>query len=181
MIHDNSDSIEKVAYLVKSFGEDISSAVLRYLDEDERKIIMSYSGQNKYDSENEDIEFLDYFYKQCIYHQSAQENASISTLSDSFGEERIQKISEKIKKIQNETGYSISDKIDNNKLISIIRGEHPQIAALILSLIPFSKAANIITTLPLKIQLELIERIEKTGEISVNVIETICLVFNEHL
>lgn len=72
-------------------------------------------------------------------------------------------------------------RLDSDKLLSLIRKEHPQTIALIISFLQESQASEVITQLPPHLQTEVARRLAELGKIPADVLEEVQVILQNKL
>jgi flagellar motor switch protein FliG len=143
---------EKAAILFLSLGEEITAEVFRGLEESEIQMITQYITSMETPS-LEDIEMvLQETMERISYrHVLPQEVAEYvnNVLIKALGEKKAVEILRKLQTpMMSRANLKAVKDLDSETLVNLIRGEHPQIMALILTHLNPDKAAEVLAYLP---------------------------------
>ena len=96
-------------------------------------------------------------------------NLLMSNLDPKEADRILQQISQQVRK----TPFSFLQKAESQNLLTFIQDEHPQTIALILSHLPYHKAAEILTGLPGPKQIEVVKRVSNMEQTNPEVISEV--------
>jgi len=91
-------------------------------------------------------------------------------LEKSFSREEAGAIMQSIEKSMQATPFAFLQRAESGNLLTFIQSEHPQTIALILSHLPSNQAAEILSGLPSKTQIEVVRRVANMEQTSPEVI-----------
>lgn len=169
--------IKKAAILMISLGPETSAEIMKMLPD-------SYIQQVSYEianidyvrpDEREEIitEFLD-MYQAREYISEGGIDYAKDLLNKALGSQRAKEVIDMLNQIQlREKPFNIARKADTGQLITLLRGEHPQTVALILSYIQPEKAADVLMQFPEEEQIEIAERIGTMSGTNPSIIDRI--------
>jgi len=175
---------QKAAILFLTMGEEYSTALFKELDEASIKKIGRYMSEITYIPSDVLSTVMDEF----LINFRSDSDVVIS--GEDFLKQVVNKSLDKEKarevfKVIGEKGSSVpfSDLayIPVENLISIIQGEHPQTIALILSYLPYEKAAEVLKTLPEELKIDIALRIVQIGQVDVEIVNELDKVMKNEL
>ena len=164
---------EKAAALLMFLGEELSAEVIKELEEDEiQKVISRVPSMSNLEPEvMEDVvkEFNDRIHKEGFLSQIGKdfvENVVNRAMDRHKAQEMLKKLSysEKLENIK---------KYDIRTLYNLIKKEHPQTIAFILSHLGAAHAGEIISLLPEDLQFEVVMRIAKMDQVVSGTLEEV--------
>jgi len=164
---------QKAAILFLTMGEEYSTALFKELDEASIKKIGRYMSEITYIPSDVLSTVMDEF----LINFKGDSDVVIS--GEDFLKQVVNKSLDKEKarevfKVIGEKGSSVpfSDLayIPIENLINIIQGEHPQTIALILSYLPYEKAAEVLKSLPEELKIDIALRIVQIGQVDVEIV-----------
>lgn len=172
-------SKQRAAAVLISLGSDVSSKVYKHLREDEIEQITYEISKLDHLSSNELEKAQKEFYEMCLTEKVVAEGGigyAKNILEKAFGEKDARKLLEKVRDSKKPKPFRFLERAENKAIVSVIKNEHPQIIALILSYIDSEKASKIIARLPKRDQADIVIRIanlENNNESTVNTIERV--------
>ena len=183
----NADKLsgpQKAAILFLTMGEEYSTALFKQLDEASIKKI------GKYMSEITHIpsDVLSTVMNEFLINFKSDGDVVIS--GEDFLKQIVNKSMDKesareVFKVIGEKGTSVpfSDLayIPVENLINIIQGEHPQTIALILSYLPYEKAAEVLKSFPEELKIDVALRIVQIGQVDVEIVNELDKVIKNEL
>jgi flagellar motor switch protein FliG len=179
----NLSGLQKAAVLMITIGEELSSKVMGFLDDEEVQDISKEIALTKVvDPElSDDIveEFYNMFLAKKFISKGGLDYAK-SVLTKSLGPERARKIIDRLTKLlEQSSGFDFLTRIDPKQLAKFIQSEHPQTIALILAHLDPSQAAESMAELPEDLKAEVAIRIANLQDISPSVVKTMARVLEE--
>ncbi len=175
---------QKAAILFLTMGEEYSTALFKELDEASIKKIGKYMSEITHIPSDVLSTVMDEF----LINFKGDSDVVIS--GEDFLKQVVNKSLDKEKarevfKVIGEKGSSVpfSDLayIPVENLISIIQGEHPQTIALILSYLPYEKAAEVLKSLPEELKIDIALRIVQIGQVDVEIVNELDKVIKNEL
>lgn len=169
--------VRKAAILLIALGPDISSQILKKLtDEQIQQVTYEISNIDYVEPGERDRVIEDF-----IEMASAREyildggiDYAKDLLNKALGTQRANEIMDILGQIQQrERPFAIARKADAMQLINLLQNEHPQTIALIMCYLQPSKAAQVLSELPLELQTEVAERIGTLNRTSPDIIKKI--------
>ncbi len=181
----NYKGAKKAAILMISLGDDVSSKILAYLNEEEiqdvtREISMLQEVKPEVSSD-----ILEEFHQMTLakeYIAVGGVDYAKNLLKKSLSPEQARKIIDRLMKyLGTGSGFDSLQKVDPKILSKFIQKEHPQTIALILSHMDLTKASSTMGSLPKELQVEVAERMANLEEFSPEVINKISKVLQKKL
>jgi flagellar motor switch protein FliG len=175
---------QKAAILFLTMGEEYSTALFKELDGASIKKIGKYMSEITYIPSDVLSTVMDEF----LINFKSDSNMVVS--GEDFLKQVINKSMDKesareVFKVIGEKGSSVpfSDLayIPVENLITIIQGEHPQTVALILSYLPYEKAAEVLKSLPEELKIDVALRIVQIGQVDVEIVQELDKVIKNEL
>jgi flagellar motor switch protein FliG len=175
---------QKAAILFLTMGEEYSTALFKALDETSIKKIGKYMSEITYIPSDVLSAVMDEF----LINFRSDSDVVIS--GEDFLKQVVNKSLDKEKarevfKVIGEKGSSVpfSDLayIPAENLINIIQGEHPQTIALILSYLPYEKAAEVLKSFPEELKIDVALRIVQIGQVDVEIVKELDKVMKNEL
>jgi flagellar motor switch protein FliG len=175
---------QKAAILFLTMGEEYSTALFKELDGASIKKIGKYMSEITYIPSDVLSTVMDEF----LINFKSDSNMVVS--GEDFLKQVINKSMDKesareVFKVIGEKGSSVpfSDLayIPVENLITIIQGEHPQTVALILSYLPYEKAAEVLKSLPEELKIDVALRIVQIGQVDVEIVKELDKVIKNEL
>ena len=175
---------QKAAILFLTMGEEYSTTLFKSLDENSIKKIGKYMSEITYIPSDVLSSVMDEF----LINFSSDTDVIVS--GEEFLKQVVNKSLDKEKarevfKVIGEKGSSVpfSDLayIPVESLINIIQGEHPQTIALILSYLPYEKAAEVLKSFPEELKIDVALRIVQIGQVDVEIVKELDKVMKNEL
>ena len=175
---------QKAAILFLTMGEEYSTTLFKALDENSIKKIGKYMSEITYIPSDVLCSVMDEF----LINFSSDTDVIVS--GEEFLKQVVNKSLDKEKarevfKVIGEKGSSVpfSDLayIPVESLINIIQGEHPQTIALILSYLPYEKAAEVLKSFPEELKIDVALRIVQIGQVDVEIVKELDKVMKNEL
>jgi flagellar motor switch protein FliG len=175
---------QKAAILFLTMGEEYSTALFKELDEASIKKIGKYMSEITYIPSDVLSTVMDEF---LINFRS---DSDVVVSGEAFLKQIVNKSMDKdsareVFKVIGEKGSSVpfSDLtyIPVENLINIIQGEHPQTIALILSYLPYEKAAEVLKSFPEELKIDVALRIVQIGQVDVEIVNELDKVIKNEL
>jgi flagellar motor switch protein FliG len=169
---------QKAAVLLITLGDELSSQILKHLDEDEvqrigRDVALSQKVSNEMAEE-----VLDEYYQMSIAHDFVLRGGveyARKLLNQAFGPETAKRMLDRMLKTLGGESLSFDtlQKADPQQLAKFIHSEHPQTIALILSHLSPTQAAGLLGSLPVDIRAEVAMRMASLEQISPDIVAKI--------
>ncbi len=167
---------QKAAIIISAIGSENASEVFKHFsDEEVEAITYEVAKMDYYPMETID-EVLNEFYELCLTQKVIAEGGveyARDVLEKAFGAQTAQALFDKITKQLQTKAFGFVRKADYKNLLAIVQNEHPQTIALILSYARSDQASAILSELPKKTRIDVVERMAKMDRASPDVIKSI--------
>ena len=175
---------QKAAILFLTMGEEYSTALFKELDEASIKKIGKYMSEITHIPSDVLSKVMDEF----LINFKGDSDVVISgedflkqVVNKSLDKEKAREVFKVIGEKGNSVPFSDLAYIPVENLISIIQGEHPQTIALILSYLPYEKAAEVLKALPEELKIDIALRIVQIGQVDVEIVNELDKVIKNEL
>jgi len=171
-----SSGIYKAATLLLCLGVDRSSKVLQYLGESElERVLLAVSeiGTVPQDVRTDILEEALTLSMASANYMVGGVDYSRQLLARAVGPRRGAEILERITASQQLSSFEILRSADPIQVANLLAEEHPQTIALVLSYLEAKLAADIMTSLPSELQVEVTLRLANMDRVSPNVVDVI--------
>ncbi len=175
---------QKAAILFLTMGEEYSTTLFKALDETSIKKIGKYMSEITYIPS--DVlgavmdEFLINFRNDSDVVISGEDFLK-QVVNKSLDKERAREVFKVIGEKGSSVPFSDLAYIPVENLINIIQGEHPQTIALILSYLPYEKAAEVLKSFPEELKIDVALRIVQIGQVDVEIVKELDKVMKNEL
>ena len=170
------NNLEKVAVVISSLPEDLASEIFRHLETAEVEKISRCMSQMGMIAGDMVDEIIDEFAEMTSREEgsvSLGKSYAESLVTKALGENKAKSIVDKISEGKEYRSLSLLDDIDPKMVTDIIRNEHPQTIALILSHLSPEKSGTILPNLPEELRAEVILRISSLDVVPPEVINDV--------
>ena len=164
---------QKAAIFLLAMGEEFTTSFFKGLDEGSIKKIGKYMSDITYISSN----VLDVVLGEFLKNFQGDANLAVSgrdfleqVVGKTLDEETAREVFKVIGDEKHHVPFSDLVYIPADDLVNVLKGEHPQTIALILSYLPQEKAAEILSVLPEEIKADVGIRILKIGQVQDDII-----------
>lgn len=169
-------SPQKAAAVVVSLGTENASAIYKYLSqEDIEKLTIEVAKLGHLSAEvTEDV--LSDFYKGCLTQKMVTDGGmeyAKNVLQKAFGDNAANALLERVHRTLQQRSFGFIRKSDTKSLYSILSRERAQTIALVLSYIDSEQAAEIISDLPERKRLQVVEAIARMESASPEAIKIV--------
>ena len=168
--------VEKSAILLIVLGPEKSAEIFKHLKEAEiEQLTLEIANTRSIAPEMKD-EVLNEFYEVCLAQQYISEGGityAKELLEKALGSEKAQSVIGKLTASLQVRPFEFVRKTDAGQLLNFIQDEHPQTIALILSYLPTSQSAAVISALPPDKQADVAKRIAMMDRTSPDVIQEV--------
>ncbi|MCX4317201.1 MAG: flagellar motor switch protein FliG [Lachnospiraceae bacterium] len=168
--------VEKSAILPIVLGPEKSAEIFKHLKEEEiEQLTLEIANTRSIAPEMKD-EVLNEFYEVCLAQQYISEGGityAKELLEKALGSEKAQSVIGKLTASLQVRPFEFVRKTDAGQLLNFIQDEHPQTIALILSYLPTSQSAAVISALPPDKQADVAKRIAMMDRTSPDVIQEV--------
>lgn len=165
---------QKAAILFLTMGEEYSTALFKELDEASIKKIGKYMSEITYIPSDVLSTVMDEF----LINFKSDSNMVVSgqdflkqVVNKSMDKDSAREVFKVIGEKNSGVPFSDLAYIPVENLINIIQGEHPQTIALILSYLPYEKAAEVLKSLPEELKIDVALRIVQIGQVDVEIVK----------
>lgn len=180
----NISGIQKAAILLIALGPERSAQVFKHLKDDEiEQLTLEIANTKSVPSDTKDM-VLDEFYEVCLAQQYIAEGGiayAKELLDKALGEDRAKDVIGKLTASLQVRPFEFVRKADAAQLLNFIQDEHPQTIALILSYLPSSQAAAVVSALAPEKQADVARRIATMDRTSPDVIKEVEKVLEKKL
>lgn len=155
-------SLERAAILLMSMGEKDAAEVLKQMGPKEVQKVGAAMSQLKSVTQDTVSNVLNQFLSECGTESGlgvGVENYIRTMLVEALGEERARGFLDRILMGGSSTGINSLKWMDPRSVADVIRHEHPQIQAVVLSYLDADQSASILANFPEKTRLEIMMRI----------------------
>ena len=167
---------EKAAVLLIALGPEKSASIFKHLKEDEIEALTLEIANTRSVSPKMKEEVIDEFYQVCLAQQYIAEGGigyAKDLLEKALGAEKAMDVINRLTASLQVRPFEFIRKTDPSQLLNFIQEEHPQTIALILSYLPSSQAATIVSSLPPEKQPDVAKRIAIMDRTSPDVIKEV--------
>ncbi|MDR2870170.1 MAG: flagellar motor switch protein FliG [Deferribacteraceae bacterium] len=179
----SSQNMKKAAILMIALGEQLSSKIMMFLDDEEVAELSKEIALTRTVAPEQIEEVVEEFYNMMLAKKFITKGGleyAKSVLIKSLGPERARKIIDRLTKmLEQSSGFEFLSKIDPKQLAKFIMNEHPQTIALILAHLDSSHAAESMAELPEDLKSEVSIRIANLQDISPTVVKTLSTMLEE--
>ncbi len=175
---------KKAAILLLSLGPEKSSQVLKQMpEEDIEGITMEIANMSKIDRETRDAvmeEFMLLGQAQQFMLEGGLDYAK-KVLEETLGPQKATEIIKRMKEQVKVKPFSFVRGTDPNQIITLIRNEHPQTIALILSYLDSQQSAAVLSELPEEMRADIAKRVALMERTSPEILKDVEEVLKEKL
>ncbi|MDX9741495.1 MAG: flagellar motor switch protein FliG [Gammaproteobacteria bacterium] len=155
-------SVERAAILLLSLGEQNAAEVLKLIGPKEvHRVSSAMAGLKQVSSEQADAvlnDFVDAVGKETSYAVGSREYLR-NVLVKALGEERAGSILERVLSVEDSAGLEQLKWMDSRAIVDVVKLEHPQIIAVVLSYLDCEQAAEVLAQLPDKLRADVLLRV----------------------
>ena len=178
--------LRKTAILMVILGEQVSSDILRHLDEDEVHVIGREISKLRSVSAEQSEKLLEEVYEMSMAHEYVLRGGidyARKLLVNAFGPEHARSLMDRLLKTlgSDVANFDALQKADPQQLAKFIHSEHPQTIALILSHLNPSQAAGLLVSLPQEMRGDVALRMANLDQISPDIITRISTIVGQKL
>ncbi len=168
--------LQKAAVLLIALGPERSATIFKHLKEEEIEELTLEIANTRSITPQIKETVIEEFYQICLAQQYIAEggiNYARDLLEKSFGNDKAMDVISKLTASLQVKPFEFVRKTDASQLFNFIQDEHPQTIALILSYLPASQAAQIVSALPPDRQADVAKRIAVMDRTSPDVIKEV--------
>jgi len=155
---------QRAAVLMLLLGEDQAASIIRYMDPKEVQALgaaMVSVGDISQEAVNEVLDdFISTFKKQTSLGLGTSDYVE-SVLRAALGEDKAASVLGRINPTSASKGLEILRWMDAGAIAEMVQGEHPQVVAIILSVLENAVAADVLSFLPQEARPEIVERVAR--------------------
>jgi flagellar motor switch protein FliG len=180
---DDIPGIRKAAVLLLTMDEEVSKEVIKDLTEEEIEALGKEMGQLTFISENLVNKVHEEFAKKINKRNKTivgGENKFKQLIKKSLGDEKAELFLETMENKRGMPGEFLR-RCDPKVLANVLRGEHPQTIALVLSTLGTKKAGEAIGSIPERVQSDVVMRMANLAKVDTKILEEIESVLKEQL
>lgn len=170
------DRIRKAAILLLSLEKPLAAEVVSQIPQDMvESVMLEIAKIEDVTQEQQDAvfsEFYDATSKQVAIERGGMDFAN-ELLEQSLGSDGAGKILENVRQTMSSVPFGFLQKVSADNLLTFIVEEHPQTIALIMSHMPASLAAEVLSGLPVDKQLEVVRRVAHMEQTSPDVVRDV--------
>ncbi len=177
---------EKAAILLVSLGGEVSSEILRHLEEEEvQKVTHEIARVGSISAEQAET-VLQEFFDMTVAHDYVLKGGvdyARKLLNNAFGPDAAKRMLDRLMKALGSelASFDALQKADPQQLARFIHSEHPQMVALILSHLNASQAAALLVSLPLEMRADVAFRMARLDRISPEIISRVAQIIGQKL
>ena len=178
------NGLQKAAILMIALGPEKASKLFKHLKDEEIEALTLEIANTKSVSQQVKDDVMDEFYELCLAQQYIAEGGigyAKELLDNALGNERASEVIGRLTASLQVRPFEFIRKTDPSQLLNFIQDEHPQTIALILSYLPSSQAAQIISALPPEKQADVAKRIAMMDRTSPDIIQEVEAVLEKKL
>jgi len=169
-------NIHKAAVLLVSMEEDLAAIILSKLEKEQVELVTREIARLKSISQAERDTIIEEFYHVALA-RGAAESGGMGTaralLEKTYSKEEAGLMLDQVEKSMQASPFAFLQRAESGNLLTFIQGEHPQTIALILAHLPSGQAAEILSGLPSKKQIEVVRRVANMEQTSPDVIQQV--------
>ena len=176
--------VQKAAVLLIALGPERSAQIFKHLKDEEIEQLTLEIANTKSVSPDVKDDVMDEFYEICLAQQYIAEGGiayAKELLDKALGEDRARAVIGKLTASLQVRPFEFVRKADASQLLNFIQEEHPQTIALILSYLPSSQAAAVVSALVPEKQADVARRIALMDRTSPDVIKEVEKVLEKKL
>ena len=172
----NITGLQKAAVLLIALGPEQSASVFKHLKEEEIEELTLEIANTRSVTPQLKEAVINEFYEVCLAQQYIAEGGigyAKELLEKALGSEKAVEVIGKLTASLQVKPFEFVRKADASQLLNFIQDEHPQTIALIISYLPASQAALIVSALPPDRQAEVAKRVASMDRTSPEIIQEV--------
>ena len=173
---DKISCLQKASILLIALGPEKSATIFKHLKEDEIEELTLEIANTRSITPQIKEEVIDEFYEVCLAQQYIAEGGigyAKELLEKALGADKAMDVIGKLTASLQVKPFEFIRKAEASQLLNFIQDEHPQTIALILSHLPLSQAAIIVSSLPPDRQADVAKRIALMDRTSPDVVKEV--------
>ena len=178
----NVSSLERAAILLMSMGEKDAAEILKQMGPKEVQKVGSAMSALKSVSQDTVSGVLSQFLHECGNQSGlgvGAENYIRNMLTEALGEERARGFLDRILLGGSSAGINSLKWMDSRSVADVIRNEHPQIQAVVLSYLEPDQSASILANFPDKVRTEIMMRIASLESVQPDALKELNLILEK--
>ncbi|MDO8909144.1 MAG: flagellar motor switch protein FliG [Pseudohongiella sp.] len=178
----NISSLERAAILLMSMGEKDAAEILKQMGPKEVQKVGSAMSALKSVSQDAVSGVLSQFLQECGNQSGlgvGAENYIRNMLTEALGEERARGFLDRILLGGSSSGINSLKWMDSRSVADVIRNEHPQIQAVVLSYLEPDQSASILANFPEKVRTEIMMRIASLESVQPDALKELNLILEK--
>lgn len=175
-------SLERAAILLMSMGEKDAAEILKQMGPKEVQKVGSAMSSLKSVSQDAVSGVLSQFLHECGNQSGlgvGAENYIRNMLTEALGEERARGFLDRILMGGSSSGINSLKWMDSRSVADVIRNEHPQIQAVVLSYLEPDQSASILANFPEKVRTEIMMRIASLESVQPDALKELNLILEK--
>jgi len=175
--------LTKVAIMLLTFPDDIAREILKEFEPEEIEAIGKETNKLKFVDKGTILKVQEEFERKMVKNNETINDGHVKfreLMEKAFGKERAEALLDSISTKTGMPGEFLKT-CDPKVLANLLRGEHPQTIALVVSTLSTKKACDTINLLPEKLKSDVLMRMVDLGKVDRNVIEDVENVLKEQL
>lgn len=175
--------LTKVAVMLLTFPDDIAREILKEFEPEEIEAIGKETNKLKFVDKETILKVQEEFERKMVKNNETINDGHVKfreLMEKAFGKERAEALLDSISTKTGMPGEFLKT-CDPKVLANLLRGEHPQTIALVVSTLSTKKACDTINLLPEKLKSDVLMRMVDLGKVDRNVIEDVENVLKEQL
>ena len=163
----------KAAAVLIALGSDSASEVIKHLHENEIEVLSAEIAKIQQLSSDENDAIINEFYQMCIAQKAITEGGldyASAVLTKAFGDKKASELIFRATNKMDSSAFSFVKDLDNKNLLMILKNEHPQTIAVILSHTTPDKVSQMLAGFERDEQIDIIERISNLERANPDVI-----------
>lgn len=175
-------SLERAAILLMSMGEKDAAEILKQMGPKEVQKVGAAMSMLKSVSQDTVSGVLSMFLHECGNQSGlgvGAENYIRNMLTEALGEERARGFLDRILLGGSSSGINSLKWMDSRSVADVIRNEHPQIQAVVLSYLEPDQSASILTNFPEKVRTEIMMRIASLESVQPDALNELNLILEK--
>ncbi len=169
-------NVHKAAVLLVSMEGDLAAIILSKLEKEQVELVTREIARLKSISQAERDTIIEEFYHVALARGAAESGGMCTAralLEKTYSKEEAGQMLDQVEKSMQASPFAFLQRAESGNLLTFIQGEHPQTIALILAHLPSGQAAEILSGLPSKKQIEVVRRVANMEQTSPDVIQQV--------
>lgn len=174
--------IKKAAKLLVLLGKSEASAILRHMSEAEIELLTEEIARLGRIDQEEGESLLKEFQqtRKSLTHAGGPDTA-LRILTAAFGGDKAAKLLRKVVPEAVEQPFSFMHELEYHQIITLLKGESPQVVSLVLSYLDPAKAGSVLESFPKDLQVTIARRMAKLEKVDPQVLSSLDYVLKERV